>query len=66
MDLFPPSSDVEIIDKAEPYVQAELTRNTKGYTWKVKARVKGNDTDELIRIVSQAEQKFQEKYGAQS
>jgi hypothetical protein len=63
---FPPPPDTEIIDKAEPYVQAELTRNTKGYTWKVKVRVKGNDIQELLRLTQQAEQQFSEKYGTQS
>jgi hypothetical protein len=62
---FPPPVDTEIIDKAEPYVQAELTRNTKGYAWKVKVRVKGNDIQELLRLTQQAERVFCEKYGTQ-
>jgi hypothetical protein len=66
MDLFPPPPDTEIIDKAEPYVQGEVEKMAKGYKWKVKARVKGNDTDELIRIVTQAEKQFADKYGTQA
>jgi hypothetical protein len=65
MDLFPPPPDTEIIDKADPYVQGEVEKMAKGYKWKVKARVKGNDTDELFRIVSQAEKAFADRYSTQ-
>jgi len=60
-----PSSEVEIIDKAEPYVQAEIEGMRGWWKVKVKARVRGNDTDELYRVITQAEERLTEKYRSQ-
>jgi hypothetical protein len=66
MDLFPnPSDPPEIIENAEPYVKCEI-ESMKGWVkWKVKVKVKGDDILEMIRLSTQAEDHFNQKYGTQ-
>jgi hypothetical protein len=59
------SSGVEIVDKAEPYVQAEVEKMNGWYKWKLKARVRGDNVEELVRIIMQAEKRLREELGTQ-
>jgi hypothetical protein len=61
---FPLSSDSDArFESAEPYVSCEV-ENMKGWVkWKVKVKVKGDDILEMIRLSSQAEERFENKYG---
>jgi hypothetical protein len=61
---FPPDSDARF-ESAEPYVHCEV-ENMKGWVkWKVRVKVKGDDIQEMIRLSTQAEDHFNQKYGAQ-
>jgi hypothetical protein len=56
------SGDTEYVSLADPFVQAEI-EGMKGW-WKVKvrARVKGGDVQELIRVIRDTEQGLSNHY----
>jgi hypothetical protein len=63
---FPLSSESDArFESAEPYVHCEI-ESMKGWVkWKVRVKVKGDDIQEMIRLSTQAEDHFNQKYGTQ-